>query len=273
MALTATLVHDEHVRLIMKATVILAALGAAFLCTTAAARAQAPEPGSGQGWVPEINTSATGEVRTAPDRATIVLGVETRSETAAAASTENSRKQTAVIAALRKAGVADSDIATVSFTLTPDTQYDEKTRTSSVVGYVARNMVQVQVKDIERIGNYIDVTIAAGANGVNSLDFSTSREAEFRRTALRTAMQSACRDASAMAEAAGGRLGALIQAISNNMTSRSPQPMYARVQMADASQSTPISAGEMTVTVSVQTRWQFVGGGSAAPAGQSPDCK
>ncbi len=186
-------------RVYMKATVILAALGAAFLCTTSNARAQAPEPGSGQGWVPEINTSANGEVKTAPDRATIVLGVETRSETAAAASTDNARKQTAVIAALRKAGVAESDIATISFTMSPDMQYDEKTRTSRVIGYVARNMVRVQVKEIERIGNYIDVSIAAGANGVNSLDFSTSKEAEFRRTALRSAMQRACQDASAMA--------------------------------------------------------------------------
>lgn len=257
----------------MKTTAILAALGAAFLCTTSNIGAQAPEPGAGQpGWVPEINTSATGEVKTAPDRATIVMGVETRSETAAAASTENARKQTAVIAALKKAGVADADIATVSFTLSPDMQYDEKTRTSRVIGYVARNMVRVQVKDIERIGNYIDVSIAAGANGVNSLDFATSREAEFRRTALRTAMQQACQDASAMAEAAGGRLGTLVQAVSNNFSNRPPQPMYARAQMADAAESTPISAGEMTVSVSVQTRWQFLGAGTSA-AGQATECK
>ncbi len=156
--------------------------------------------------------------------------------------------------------------------MSPDMQYDEKTRTSRVIGYVARNMVRVQVKDIERIGNYIDVTIAAGANGVNSLDFSTSKEAEFRRTALRTAMQRACEDASAMAEAAGGRLGTLIQAGSSDMSSRPPQPMYAaRSQMAVAGESTPISAGEMTVTVTVQTRWQFVGAGSSG-GGQSPSC-
>lgn len=256
----------------MKATVMLAALGAAILCSTTTVGAQAPEPGSGQGWVPEINTSGTGEVKTTPDRATIVLGVETRAETAAAASAENARKQTAVIAALRRAGVAETDIATVSFTLSPDMQYDEKTRTSRVIGYVARNMVRVEVKDIGQIGNYIDVTIAAGANGVNSLDFSTSREAEFRRTALRTAIDRACQDASAMAEAAGGRLGMLIQAVSSGMSSRPPQPMYAaRAQMADGMERTPISAGEMTVTVSVQTRWQFIGPGSAA-AGQVTTC-
>lgn len=254
---------------------IVAALGAAILSTTApvAVGAQAPEPGSAPNWVPEIGTSAIGEVKTAPDRATIVLGVETRSATAAAAGTENARKQTAVIAALRKAGVAEADIATVSYTMTPDMQYDEKLRTSRVVGYVASNMVRVQVKEIARIGGYIDAAIEAGANGVNSLQFSASRVEEFRRTALQTAMQRACRDAAAMAGAAGGRLGMLVQAVSNEMPNYPPVPMYARAEVADAKASTPISPGEMTVSVTVQTRWRFVSAADAAGAGAAPTCE
>ncbi|MHB1222473.1 MAG: SIMPL domain-containing protein [Gemmatimonadaceae bacterium] len=260
----------------MRVTTIIAALGAAFLSTTApmAVGAQAPEPGSAPHWVPEISTSAIGEVKTAPDRATMVLGVETRSATAAAAGTQNARKQTAVIAALRAAGVAEADIATVSYTMTPDMQYDEKLRTSRVVGYVARNMVRVQVKEIDRIGGYIDAAIEAGANGVNSLDFSASRAEEFRRTALQTAMQRACRDAAAMAGAAGGRLGMLVQAVSNEVPNYPPpMPMYARAEMADAKASTPISPGEMTVSVTVQTRWRFVSNADAAGAGPAPTCE
>lgn len=254
-------------RAMSNATTIVAALGAALLFTTAA-RAQAPEPGSAPGWVPEISTSAIGEVKTAPDRATIVLGVETRAATAGEASSENARKQTAVIAALRKAGIAEADIATVSYTMTPDMQYDEKLQAARVVGYVARNMVRAQVKEIARIGGYIDAAIQAGANGVNSLEFSTSRAEEFRRTALRSAMQRACLDASAMAAAAGGRLGMLVQAVSNETPNYPPMPMYAaRAQMADAKEATPISPGEMTVTVTVQTRWQFVSGSGAAATG------
>lgn len=257
----------------MRTITTFAALGVALLSTTVPilAGAQAPEPGSAPNWVPEISTSAIGEVKTAPDRATIVLGVETRSATAAEAGTQNARKQTAVMAALRKAGVAEADIATVSYTMTPDMQYDEKLRTSRVVGYVARNMVRVQVKDIERIGGYIDAAIGAGANGVNSLDFSTSRAEEFRRTALQTAMRRACRDASAMAGAAGGRLGTLVQAVSNESPNYPPVPMYARAEMADAKASTPIAPGEMTVSVTVQTRWRFVQG--ADTAGPAPSCE
>lgn len=244
---------------------MLAALGAAFLINGRLG-AQAPAPGTGANWVPEINASGTGEIKVVPDRATIVLGVETRAATATEAGSENAGKQSAVIAALRKAGVAELDISTVSYTLTPDMQYNDSTRTSRVVGYIARNMVQVQVKEIARIGGYIDAALGAGANGVNSLDFSSSRAEEFRRTALRTAMQSACMDAMAMAEAAGGRLGTLIQAVSNESSYPQPRPMYAARAMADAQSATPISAGEMTVTVTVQTRWRFVGAGGDAGA-------
>lgn len=251
----------------MRATIAtFPALAAALLFAAAPSGAQAPQPNAGApGWVPEINTSAVGEVRTTPDRATIVLGVETRAATAAAAGSENAARQSAVIAALRRSGAAEGDITTVSYTLTPDMQYDDTTRMSRVVGYVARNMVRVQVKQIARVGAYIDAAIQAGANGVNSLDYSTSRAEEFRRAALRTAMQRACNDAAAMAESAGGQLGSLIQAASNETPNYPPVPMYARAASAMANEATPISAGEMTLTVTVQTRWQFVTGGGGAP--------
>ena len=250
-------------------TVVLAALGATFLLNSQL-RAQAPTPGSGQDWVPEINATGTGEVKVTPDRATIILGVETNGATAAEAGAENATKQSAVISALRRAGVAESDISTVSYTMTPDVQYNDSTRVSRVVGYTARNMVQVQVKDIAKVGNYIDAALTAGANGVNSLDFSSSRQEELRRTALRSAIQSACQDATAMAEAAGGRLGALIQAVSNSSGGYpQPRPMYSARAMADVQSATPIQAGELTMSVTVQTRWRFVAaGGDAAGLAQ-----
>lgn len=243
---------------------MLTALGAAFLLSGRLV-AQAPVSGSGAEPIPEINATGMGEVKVVPDRATIILGVETRAATAAEAGSENARKQTAVIAALRKAGVAESEISTVSYTLTPDMQYNDSTRVSRVVGYIARNMVQVKASDISKVGSYIDAALGAGANGVSSLDFTSSRGEELRRNALRMATQSACRDAMAMAEAAGGRLGMLLQASStDNPGYPPPRPMYAARAMADVQSATPISPGEMTVTVTVQTRWRFVGG----PAGQ-----
>src|SRR5690606_11849881 len=103
---------------------------------------------------------------------------ETRAATAAEASAQNAEKQTAVIAALRAAGLAAEQVGTVSYTIHPDMQYDEQRRASQVVGYIARNTVQAEVRDLTRMGRVIDAAVRAGSNGVSSLNsWTTRREA------------------------------------------------------------------------------------------------
>ena len=236
--------------------------GAATLALCAAAPLMAQPAIGGRPPQPEIAASAMGEVRAAPDRATIVLGVQTRAATAAAASSANATRQQAVIAALRAAGVAASEIATVSYSIMPDMVYDDSTRSSRVAGYIAQNMVRVELKEISRVGRVVDAAVGAGANGVNSLSFSSSQAEGLRRSALQLAVQKACRDASAMAEAAGGKLGQLLMASSSDNGGGAPMPM--QMMRAEAKVSTPIEPGEMTISVNVDTRWAFLAPGMAA---------
>jgi uncharacterized protein YggE len=244
------------------------ALAGALLGTPALLGAQSLPP-----QVPEITASAIGEVKGAPDRATILFSVETRAATAAEASAENADKQTAVIAALRAAGLGESEVGTVSYTIHPDMQYDEQRRTSQVVGYIARNTVQAEVRDLARMGRVIDAAVRAGSNGVSSLNFWTTRREALRLEALQGAMGRACREAQAMAAAAGGSLGPLIQAAtSDNPGYPQPMPMMMRAEAAGMAADTPITPGDVTVNVSVQTRWQFIPAGMTRPAG-SPTCR
>ena len=220
--------------------------------------------------VPEVAASAVGEVKGAPDRATILFTVETRGATAAEASAENATRTTAVLAALRAAGLAEADVGTVGYTINPNMEYDEPTRASRVVGYVARNSVRAEVREIARVGRVIDAAIRAGANEVSSLSFVTSRRDELRLEAIRSAMGRACREASAMATAAGGTLGPLVQATtSENVPYPPPMPYAARMEAQAA--DTPIAPRDVTVQVQVSTRWRFIPAGVAAPAG-APTC-
>lgn len=76
----------------MKWMVIPAVLSLVAQSTAAQQQSvSAPEP------VPQIATSATGEARVQPDRATIVFAVETRAATAARAGADNARRQRAVL--------------------------------------------------------------------------------------------------------------------------------------------------------------------------------
>src|SRR5258705_13981930 len=76
--------------------------------------------------VPQIVTSAQGEVRVSPDKATVTIGVQTRAATAAEATAQNSRKQRAVIDAIKARGVPAEQIATSSFNVIPETRYDRE---------------------------------------------------------------------------------------------------------------------------------------------------
>ena len=140
----------------------------------------------------------------------------------------------------------------------------------SVVAYVARNLIRVEVREIGTMGTLIDAAVRAGANNVHSLQFDTSRRAELRREALQMAMAKACSEASVMAVAAGGTLGPLLQASTNDVRPYQPQPVMREMAMS-AQADTPITPGEMEIGVSVHTRWTFVPTGVTPPAG-APSC-
>lgn len=210
--------------------------------------------------VPQVVTSATGEAAVAPDRAWITFAVETRSATAAAAASDNAKRQRAVIDALRGKGIAAERISTTGFSVQAEERYDKGQRT--IVGYTARNGVQVDVQQIDQVGPLIDAALSAGSNFVGGLRFYSSRFEEVRRSALTQAVARARADAEAMAKAAGGTLGDPIEMMTND--SGSPRPvMYAEARMAmatDAAGPTPIESGEQRVTASVTIRWQLIPG-------------
>lgn len=246
--------------------------GAAALSAVAFAAGSAVAQGNQNPALPEIAAVAAGEVKSAPDRATILFSVETRGATAAAVSADNATRQTAVLAALRSAGLAESDVGTVAYTISPDMVYDETQRAQRVVGYIARNTIRAEVRQLPQVGRVIDSAIRAGANEVSSLQFSTSRREELRLEAIGSAMQRACREASAIATAAGGTLGPLVHGSTSDGPNYPQPPMPMMRMEAAAVASTPITPRDVAVTVSVSTRWRFVPAGMAAPPG-APSCQ
>ncbi|HEV7703540.1 MAG TPA: SIMPL domain-containing protein [Gemmatimonadaceae bacterium] len=208
----------------------------------------------------QISTSANGEARYVPDRATISLGVQTRALTAAKASADNAVKQKAVIDALRAQGIGAEQISTVNYSLNAEQVYNPQAgdKAPRITGYVATNTVRVEVKKIEQVGALIDATIAKGANEVSSLDFHSSAPDSLRRVAMADAYKQALADATVLAQAAGGQLGELIELSTGAQSGGGgPQPMY---RMAAQAVSTPISVGEATLSVGVMARWRFVSG-------------
>jgi Uncharacterized conserved protein len=204
----------------------------------------------------QIVTTGTGEARITPDRATIFVGVQSRGPTAAAASADNARRQRAIIDTLRSLGLASDQLSTMNYNVAPEIQYSQNNQPPKVTGYSVTNTVRADVRRIEDVARMIDASLAKGANEISGLQFFSSRSDSVRRSALSVAVANARADAEALARAAGGTLGPLLE-LSTAPSIRPIQDMVGVATMA-ARVPTPIEPGQQSVSVSVTTRWLFV---------------
>lgn len=222
------------------------AMGAAGIAGAQAA----PEPR------PFLMVSASEEVEVAPDRAELVVGVETRGRTSQLAATENAKLANAVLEALRKAGVAGPQIRTQGLMLSPEYQYPRDGGRPTVVGYIARNSVRIEVRDISRVSAVIDAAIGQGATNVTGPNFLLSNPDSARRVALDIAVRRARADAEVIARAAGSQLGVVLELISSDTMDR---PMFERgmvmaAMKADDASATPVEAGLIKVRATVSLK-------------------
>lgn len=207
---------------------------------------------------PVISVTTVGEVDVTPDRARLVLGVETEAPSAQAAARDNADRQARVMAELRTQGIQPKDIATTGYAVAPKQSYDPTTQQWRIDGYRVSNLVVVTLTAIDRTGAVIDATLAAGANRVADLRFEVADPTAARELAITRAVERARREAEIAAKAAGGSLSGLVELRINDTNTPSPRPMVAMVAMRAEGAETPISEGTQMVTATVSTGWGFV---------------
>jgi uncharacterized protein YggE len=231
-----------------------ALLLAAAMPLALSAQANGPTTGA-----PQIFTTATAEIELKPDRATLVFTVESRGATAAKAGNETARKARAVLDTLRMLGVAADQLTTASVEISPEYVYPGQNQPPRVSGYVARNSVHVEILRLEQAGALIDAGLAKDATGIGSLTFASSKSNEARRQAIELAVLKAKTEAEAMAKAAGGALGGLIE-LSAQPSYQRPMPQQMALKSMSAArgdEQMPISPGQLTVSATVTGRWGY----------------
>lgn len=246
-------------------TRLRSALLAAALLTPAAtalpASAQTyPAPAPGQPVLvtaaaePSFALSAYGEVKAAPDMATVSFGVVTEAATAAEAMRLNRERMTEVLAVLRRAGTADKDVQTSGLNLSPQYDYREN-QSPRLRGYQASNIVTVTVYDLTRVGRTLDAVVEAGVNQVNGVGFGL-RDAQAAEDAARVkAVQALQAKAELYARATGHRLTGL-RSLSEGGAYAPPPPMPVMMRREamsmDAAQvANVVQPGELTLRVDV----------------------
>ncbi|MGO4409028.1 MULTISPECIES: SIMPL domain-containing protein [unclassified Brevundimonas] len=201
---------------------------------------------------PALNLSAYGEVRVAPDQATINFGVVTEAVTAQEAMARNAQQMTRVVAALRRAGIAERDIQTSGLNLSA--QYDyQQNEPPKLRGYQASNRVTVVINDLAKVGTTADAVVAAGVNQIDGISFGLKNAKAAEDQARLLAVRALQDKARLYAQALGVQLGGVRTLTEGGgYAPEPPRPMYARAMAMDAGNaSTPVSAGELTVRIDI----------------------
>ena len=172
---------------------------------------------------PTLTASGEGIAMAVPDIAVVTLGVVSNGRSALAALSANSSDMAAVIAIIKAAGVADKDIGTSGFNVSPvypPEREQNADQPAKIVGYRVSNDVRVTIRDFAKAGAVLDKVVSAGANQVNGISFELSDRAGPADEALKAAVAEATRKAGLMADAANVKLVRLV-----TLTSEESRPV------------------------------------------------
>jgi uncharacterized protein YggE len=220
-------------------------------CAGFALPASAQEPARPQPGTIEVVGHASAAVT--PDEATVQVGVSTRAPSAAAALDQNSAAARTISDAAKAFGIAPADIRTTNVSLSPTYRMVREPGGGSQQqpdGYQAENAVEVRVRDLSKLGEFLRRTLEGGANRINGLAFGLSNPRSATEQVRREAVADAFRQANLLADAAGVKLGPVRRISFGTTPQPGPRPM---VRMGAA--AVPVEGGNLDLTADVEMIW------------------
>jgi len=204
-----------------------------------------------------VVVSGQGTVSTAPDKATVSLGVNTTGATAEEALQANATQMDAVLKALADAGIEEKDIQTQNMNV--NKHVENRGTTQETTNYVANQQLSVVIHDVTKVGSVIDSAVKAGANDVGGIEFGLTDAATSKNAAFKEAVAVARAKAGTLAAAAGASVGSVVRIDEN---SYDVQTNFARYDMMAAplaaTDSTMVSPGQVQTDVSVRVTYELV---------------
>lgn len=196
-----------------------------------------------------ITVQGIGSVKVDSDCAGISLGVREAAEEVMAAQAKVNERIAAIVEVLKGMGLTENDISTNSIGIYPNYNYDDG---ETIIGYTAYNNIYLTVKDVNKTGAFIDAAFAAGANSLDYVEFSATETEEADAKALALAVESAREKAQIIADAAGVKLGEIVEIHDNADTSFGGNGIYVKNDVeADAGSGTDVMASKQTITAAV----------------------
>ncbi len=203
-----------------------------------------------------LEVSAEGRTTRVPDLATIRAGVVSQAATAAAALSDNAQRMARVLTALKRAGVAERDIATATVNLSPQYRYADN-QPPAITGYQATNSVTIRFRDVARSGAILDALVAQGANQIDGPTLSIDKPDAALDEARTDAVKRARAKADIYAAAAGLRVVRVVSISEAGQDAGGGDPVRPMMMMRVRAEAAPtqIAPGEKDVTVTLSVRF------------------
>lgn len=201
---------------------------------------------------PTITVTGDGKVSATPDIASLSFGVQTgRRASAKEALAVLSKQMNAAFDAVKKEGIAEKDISTEQFSLSP--VYDWSNNRQNLIGYEANQWLRVKVRDLDKVADVLTAATNAGANQAGNVDFTIDDPEKAMADAREKAIERAKDRAETLAKQLGLKLGAITSYSESTGGYTPPIAMMKREAYGamDAAASAPMPVGEQDVNISV----------------------
>jgi uncharacterized protein len=172
-----------------------------------------------------LTVSGEGEIEVAPDRADVSVAVEASEKTLPDAERIATEATARVLKLCESLGIPRTLVRSAQLNVQP--QYDSGVVSSRprIVGYFVSRQIDVDLRDLGKLGKLLQGAVETGANRVSGVSFGSTRKDEHQRAALALAAQDARANADQLASTLGVKLGKLHTLVASEAGGM-PQPMH-----------------------------------------------
>ncbi|WP_315116087.1 SIMPL domain-containing protein [uncultured Clostridium sp.] len=194
-----------------------------------------------------MRLNGLGVLKVEPDIAIVTMGVITEDKNLEKAQKENAIRTNRVIEGLKSIGINEEDISTSSYNIEP--QYDFVEGRQKFRGYKVSNILNVKVRDINKVGEVVDKAVQSGANSVSNIKFTAENIDSYYNKALKLAIT----DVVLKAVEVSNTLNVQLNRTPVSIVEKSLREVgESTIDLKAYSASTPIVPGEINVVARIE---------------------
>lgn len=201
----------------------------------------------------QITVEGIGKVEVEPDIIAINMGVITRDTDVIKAQDENKRIMNQVINGLLRDGVDEKDIKTTQFSVMP--RYNYVNGQQEFDGYVVSNVIQVTVRDMDKVGIIIENALKNGVNNQRSLNYTISEPETYYEDALELAVINAQEKAHNIAMTLESNIHMRPIKLTEETDRDQLSPRERQYMVIDG--GVPVKAGTMEIVAKVKATFEY----------------